>query len=121
MTHSPIVFCRLNRQTLSDLFSQPHFSCQVGLCFDLLNPTEYVKLLTLVGNLLPISHLNIFPSAPHSHQSILFCVTFLSSYPKYLPCLHTGCACHVFGSENSFESHIFGFKICKHECPIFGG
>ena len=32
-----------------------------------------------------------------------------------------GCACHVFGSEISLESHIFGSKIFKHECPIFGG
>ena len=32
-----------------------------------------------------------------------------------------GCACHVFGSEISLESHIFGSKICKHELPIFWG
>ena len=32
-----------------------------------------------------------------------------------------GCACHVFGSEISLESHIFGSKICKHELHIFGG
>ena len=39
----------------------------------------------------------------------------------YLPCLHTGCTCHVFGSEISLESHIFGFKLCKHELPTFWG
>ena len=32
-----------------------------------------------------------------------------------------GCACHVFGSEISLESHTFGSKIFKHECPIFWG
>ena len=32
-----------------------------------------------------------------------------------------GRACHVFGSEISLESHIFGFKICKHELPTFWG
>ena len=32
-----------------------------------------------------------------------------------------GCACHVFGSKISIESHIFGPKICKHELPTFWG
>ena len=39
----------------------------------------------------------------------------------YLPCLHTGYAFHVFGSEISLESYIFGSKICKHELSMFWG
>ena len=32
-----------------------------------------------------------------------------------------GCACHVLGLAISLESHIFGSKIFKYECPIFWG
>ena len=32
-----------------------------------------------------------------------------------------GCACHVFGSEISLESHFWGSKICNMNFPILGG
>ena len=32
-----------------------------------------------------------------------------------------GCACHVFGSEISLESHFLGSKICTMNFPILGG
>ena len=32
-----------------------------------------------------------------------------------------GCACHVFGSEISLESHFLGSKICNMNFPILGG
>ena len=37
----------------------------------------------------------------------------------YLSCLHTGCACHVFRSEISLDSHIFGLKFAKMNFPSF--
>ena len=38
-----------------------------------------------------------------------------------LPCLYTGCACHVFGPEISLESHFLGSKICNMNFPVLGG
>ena len=32
-----------------------------------------------------------------------------------------GCACHVFGSEISLESHFLGSKICNMNFPVLGG
>ena len=31
-----------------------------------------------------------------------------------------GCACHVFGSEISLESHIFGLTFANMNFPFFG-
>ena len=32
-----------------------------------------------------------------------------------------GCACHVFGSEISLESHFLGLKFSNMNVPFFGG